>query len=181
LQRENGTWGIIGDPTEGALLTLAGKGGIERDQWESKLPRVGEIPFSSERKRMSVICEVKTATDGFPNEKYLMFTKGSPELILATCDRIDAGTKSYSLTSEQRQIILAENDKMASNGLRVLGFAYRPLPEVPPDGEGEAVEQQLVWLGLVGMLDAPRPEVRDAVRECRAAGIRPIMITGVTN
>jgi P-type Ca2+ transporter type 2C len=127
---------------------------------------------------MSVICEVKTVTDGFPNEKYLMFTKGSPELILATCDRIDAGTKSYSLTNEQRQIILAENDKMASNGLRVLGFAYRPLPEVPADGEGEAVEQHLVWLGLVGMLDAPRPEVRDAVRECRAAGIRPIMITG---
>jgi Ca2+-transporting ATPase len=191
LQRENGTWGIIGDPTEGALLTLAAKGGIEKDQWSSKLPRVGEIPFSSERKRMSVICEVTTVASGFSpvaevdptirdiaNEKYLMFTKGSPELILGRCDRIDAGTKSYALTDEQRRIILAENDRMASNGLRVLGFAYRPLPEVPPEGEGETTEQHLVWLGLVGMLDAPRPEVRDAVRECRAAGIRPIMITG---
>jgi P-type Ca2+ transporter type 2C len=191
LQQENGTWGIIGDPTEGALLTLAAKGGIEKDQWSSKLPRVGEIPFSSERKRMSVICEVKTVASGFSpiadrdpairdiaNEKYLMFTKGSPELILGRCDRIDAGTKSYAITEEQRRIILAENDKMASNGLRVLGFAYRPLPEIPPEGEDETTEQHLVWLGLVGMLDAPRPEVRDAVKECRAAGIRPIMITG---
>jgi P-type Ca2+ transporter type 2C len=192
LQQEKGEWKILGDPTEGALLTLAGKGGIEKDQWDSKLPRVGEFPFSSERKRMSVICQVEKVDNGvstitsvdpilsnlLQSEKYLMFTKGSPELILARCTHIYLGTGSVSLNDEQRRQILAENDSMASKGLRVLGFAYKPLTEMPPDGSDETSEQGLVWLGLVGMLDAPRPEVRAAVQECRDAGIRPVMITG---
>ncbi|WP_341527461.1 cation-translocating P-type ATPase [Nostoc sp. UHCC 0302] len=192
LQKENGEWAILGDPTEGALITLAGKAGIEKDQWNSKLPRVAEFPFSSERKRMSVISQVEQVATGeaslsavdpaiaglLQSEGYLMFTKGSPELILARCAQLHLGNHSAPLTDEQRQQILAANDEMASKGLRVLGFSYKPLVEVPPEGSDETSEQGLVWLGLVGMLDAPRPEVRAAVQECRDAGIRPVMITG---
>ncbi len=112
------------------------------------------------------------------SEPYLMFTKGSPELTLARSTQIHLGNHSAPLTEEQRQKILAENDLMASKGLRVLGFAYKPLGEIPAEGSDETSEQDLVWLGLVGMLDAPRPEVRAAVQECRDAGIRPVMITG---
>jgi P-type Ca2+ transporter type 2C len=192
LQKEQGEWAILGDPTEGALITLAGKAGIEKDQWNSKLPRVAEFPFSSERKRMSVISQVEGVATGetdsrgvdpaianfLQSEPYLMFTKGSPELTLARSTQIYLGNHSAPLTEAQRQKILAENDLMASKGLRVLGFAYKPLTEIPPEGSDEASEQGLGWLGLVGMLDAPRPEVRAAVQECREAGIRPVMITG---
>ncbi|MDB9445336.1 cation-translocating P-type ATPase [Anabaena sp. CS-542/02] len=196
LQKEKGEWAILGDPTEGALVTLAGKAGIEKDQWYSKLPRVSEFPFDSERKRMSVICQVEVETsppvetsqqkvstiDGvitnlIASQPYLMFTKGSPELTLARCTQIILGNNCLPLTDNQRAEILAENDRMASQGLRVLGFAYKPLLQIP-EGEGEKCEVNLVWLGLVGMLDAPRPEVRAAVQECRHAGIRPMMITG---
>ncbi|MDZ8106630.1 MAG: cation-translocating P-type ATPase [Nostoc sp. DedQUE12a] len=192
LQKEKGEWAILGDPTEGALVTLAGKAGIEKEQWNSKLPRVSEFPFSSERKRMSVISQVQEVATGegslnavdpaianfLQSESYLMFTKGSPELILGRSTQIYLGDRPAPLSEEQRQRVLAENDKMASKGLRVLGFAYKPLAEIPPQGSDETSEQDLVWLGLVGMLDAPRPEVRAAVQECREAGIRPVMITG---
>jgi len=192
LQKEKGEWAILGDPTEGALVTLAGKAGIEKEQWNSKLPRVSEFPFSSERKRMSVISQVQEVATGegslnavdpaianfLQSESYLMFTKGSPELILGRSTQIYLGDRSAPLSEEQRQRVLAENDQMASKGLRVLGFAYKPLAEIPPAGSDETSEQDLVWLGLVGMLDAPRPEVRAAVQECREAGIRPVMITG---
>ena len=192
LQKEQGEWAILGDPTEGALLTLAGKAGIEKDQWSSKLTRVAEFPFSSERKRMSVISQVQEVATGeassrgvdpaiasfLQSEPYLMFTKGSPELTLGRSTQIHLGNHTAPLTEKQRQKILAENDQMASKGLRVLGFAYKPLAQIPPEGSDETSEQDLVWLGLVGMLDAPRPEVRLAVQECRDAGIRPVMITG---
>ncbi|MBF2063945.1 MAG: cation-translocating P-type ATPase [Calothrix sp. C42_A2020_038] len=191
LQNEKGEWKILGDPTEGALVTLAAKGGIEKDQWDNKLPRVGEFPFSSERKRMSVITKIEPVDTGslssdidpvlrdrIHQEKYLMFTKGSPELILARCTEIDNGKHSLPLNEEIRKVILAQNDNMASNGLRVLGFAYKPLVEKPVEGSDEASEKDLIWLGLVGMLDAPRLEVRAAVKESREAGIRPVMITG---
>ncbi|MGF1675639.1 MAG: cation-translocating P-type ATPase [Rivularia sp. (in: cyanobacteria)] len=193
LQQEKDDWIILGDPTEGALVTLAAKAGIEQDQWNSKLPRVGEFPFSSERKRMSVICRVEQIDTGVStlgdvdpaisnllnsNDNYLMFTKGSPELILQRCTQIYVGNSAVELTEEQRDKVLAQNDRMAGEGLRVLGFAYKPLSEKPPENSQEQYEQQLVWLGLVGMLDAPRPEVRAAVKECREAGIRPVMITG---
>ncbi len=186
LQEEKGQWTILGDPTEGALLSLAGKAGIEKDQWSSRLPRVAEFPFSSERKRMSVICNVQKSTVAgqlaesglVKSESYLMFTKGSPELTLERCNRIHVGDASAPITHAQRTEILAQNEQMASRGLRVLGFAYKPLNALPPEGSEETSERELVWLGLVAMLDAPRPEVRDAVAKSRAAGIRPVMITG---
>ncbi|KGF73399.1 metal ABC transporter ATPase [Neosynechococcus sphagnicola sy1] len=172
LQRENGQWQVLGDPTEGALLTLAGKAGLEQAQQASHFPRVAEFPFSSERKRMSVIVQ-----EG-QGPTYRMFTKGSPELTLERCTQIQVGDRPHPLTEKQRSQILAENNHLASRGLRVLGFASQALGAIPPEHSEDSSEQNLTWLGLVGMLDAPRPEVREAVRRCRIAGIRPVMITG---
>ncbi|HBY78901.1 MAG TPA: magnesium-transporting ATPase, partial [Cyanobacteria bacterium UBA11148] len=183
LQQEKQDWTILGDPTEGALLSLAGKGGLFKEGLSQQFPRIQEFPFSSERKRMSVICENRESANWISSSPtphsplptpYLMFTKGSPELILERCTQIPEG----NLTPESRTQILEQNNQMASKGLRVLGFAYKPLSEIPPEGSDETTEQELVWLGLVGMLDAPRPEVREAVAQCRGAGIRPVMITG---
>jgi Ca2+-transporting ATPase len=174
LQQDDHKWIILGDPTEGALLSLAGKAGLFRDIHNHKNPRVAEIPFSSERKRMSVICQLQD----HENPESVMFTKGSPELILAQCTSVVVGNQNVFLAEADRQRILEQNNEMAGKGLRVLGFATRSLTILPPEGEEEGSEQELVWLGLVGMLDAPRPEVREAVKLCREAGIRPVMITG---
>jgi len=185
LQQEQQEWQILGDPTEGALLCVAGKAGIYKEKQSQLLPRTAEFPFSSERKRMSVICEVPghSGHSGFPAEKgqqpnYLMLTKGSPELTLERCKGIIVGDRVQPLTQEMRDRILAENNNMASGGLRVLGFAYKLWENLPPEGSEETSEQDMIWLGLVSMLDAPRPEVREAVRKCRDAGIRVVMITG---
>ncbi|MEG4408533.1 cation-transporting P-type ATPase [Microcoleus sp. MON2_D5] len=185
LQQEQQEWQILGDPTEGALLCVAGKAGIYKDKQSQLLPRTAEFPFSSERKRMSVICEVpgRSGNSGFPaaegqQPNYLMLTKGSPELTLERCKGIIVGDRVQPLNQEMRDRILAENNNMASGGLRVLGFAYKLWENVPPEGSEETSEQDMIWLGLVSMLDAPRPEVREAVVKCRNAGIRVVMITG---
>ncbi|MEG4859671.1 cation-transporting P-type ATPase [Microcoleus sp. K1-B6] len=185
LQQEQQEWQILGDPTEGALLCVAGKAGIYKEKQSQLLPRTAEFPFSSERKRMSVICEVpgRSGNSGFPAEEgqqpnYLMLTKGSPELTLERCKGIIVGDRVQPLTQEMRDRILAENNNMASGGLRVLGFAYKLWENLPPEGSEETSEQDMIWLGLVSMLDAPRPEVREAVVKCRNAGIRVVMITG---
>ena len=187
LQYEKGEWQILGDPTEGAIIALAGKAGIDKEPLCLKFPRVGEIPFSSDRKRMSVICqwpvvsgELANNEQPTTNHRYIMFTKGSPELVLEHCDSFQDGNKTGVLTDERRREILDNNNRMAGAGLGVLGFAYKSLDTLPTIGidASETVEQELVWLGLVGMLDAPRPEVLEAVRRCRDAGIRPVMITG---
>lgn len=196
LQKENGEWAILGDPTEGALLSLAGKAGLRKDRQERSYPRVGEFPFSSERKRMSVMVRRMKDEGGGMNERqraegrgqqaesdsqsssFVMFTKGSPELTLERCTQIQVGKQVEPLTNEQRSVILEQNNQLAGRGLRVLGFAGKPLTELPPEGSEEVSEHGLTWLGLVGMLDAPRPEVREAVAKCRVAGIRPVMITG---
>ncbi len=181
LQQEDGRWAIVGDPTEGALLSLAAKAGFNKDQYSNRLPRVAEFPFSSERKRMSVICQTDSDSLGAAPKaaaNYSMFTKGSPELTLERCAQVQVGDRVEPLTDAQRQHILTQNNELASRGLRVLGFAYRPLASLPPENSADTTEQDLIWLGLVGMLDAPRSEVRDAVVLCRQAGIRPVMITG---
>ena len=171
LQQKNGDWIIIGDPTEGALLVLASKGGCDFSEWQHRMPRVSEVPFSSERKRMSVLVQGEHGGT-------VMFCKGSPELTLECCTHIQIGDQIQAISDEQRQQILEENNQLASAGLRVLGFAYRNFASLPENGITTADESNLVWVGLVGMLDAPRPEVREAVKLCRQAGIRPVMITG---
>ncbi|MBD0336367.1 MAG: HAD-IC family P-type ATPase, partial [Cyanobacteria bacterium Co-bin13] len=175
LQKQGSIWTILGDPTEGALLALAGKGGFDKSQLAQTFLRVGEIPFSSERKRMSVV--VRSSADS-GSDDLVMLTKGSPELVLEHCRFWQHGNTQEPLTREMCDRILEQNNQMAGRGLRVLGFATKTLSALPPEGELEAAEQDLVWLGLVGMLDAPRPEVRTAVAECKQAGIRPVMITG---
>jgi Ca2+-transporting ATPase len=173
LDQESKDWIILGDPTEGALLALAGKAGMEQEALNNRVPRTAEIPFSSERKRMSVICEGVEAQDS----PYTLFTKGSPELVLERCKTYQRGEEIQPLTPQLREQVLASNNAMAGRGLRVLGFAYKPLEALPMELD-ERAEKNLVWLGLVGMLDAPRGEVRSAVEKCRQAGIRPVMITG---
>ncbi len=171
---KGGNWQILGDPTEGALLALAGKGDFQKEKYTNLMPRVGEFPFSSDRKRMSTIAQVTAE----PKTVCQMFTKGSPELILERCTGYQVGEETIPLTPSLRNQILAQNNQMAGQGLRVLGFSYKPLEEIPPEGSDDTTEQDLVWLGLVGMLDAPRPEVREAVARCKQAGIRVLMITG---
>ncbi|MGK7890323.1 MAG: cation-translocating P-type ATPase, partial [Leptolyngbyaceae cyanobacterium] len=189
LQKEQGEWAIVGDPTEGALLTLAAKGGVDPLAWNQELPRVGEVPFSSERKRMTVVVNLQPKEEVAQNGavvltnifaqsegRLLMGMKGSPELVLGCCRHWLSAKGPQLLTEKERDRILAHNNHMAQDGLRVLGLAYRWLDHLPDPLE--TAETQLVWVGLVGMLDAPRPEVRQAVKLCRKAGIRPVMITG---
>ncbi|WP_107669853.1 cation-transporting P-type ATPase [Cyanothece sp. BG0011] len=184
LSQEAGDWTIIGDPTEASLLVLGGKAGLEQSALEQQYARVGEFPFSSERKRMSIISQANQTSDRWPSwqsqpdDDYLLLTKGSPELILERCDYYQQGQRVQPLTQEHREQVLRGNNGMAKRALRVLGFAYKPLKQIPDATEADEAEQGLIWLGLVGMMDAPRPEVKTAVAKCRAAGIRPIMITG---
>lgn len=182
-------WLVLGDPTEGALLALAGKANVVQEVWSKFCPRVAEIPFSSERKRMNVFVELQPAElaerqvvlpsvveirAGYPC--YLMFVKGSPELVLNQCDRRQMGTDTEAMTEAIAQEILEHNDALAARGLRVLGIAYKPLDRLPDDPAD--AEMGAIWLGLVGMQDAPRPEAREAVARSQQAGIRPMMITG---
>jgi P-type Ca2+ transporter type 2C len=165
LQYADHQWQILGDPTEGALLVLARKAGIEATA--QSYPRVQEYPFDSDRQRMSIICE--------QSPYYLLFAKGSPESILDRSTHTLVADRYVELTEIDRQKIRAQNARLASQGLRVLGFAYRYFSHLP---DADQAESELLWVGLVGMLDAPRPEVRAAVATCTAAGIRTMMITG---
>jgi P-type Ca2+ transporter type 2C len=165
LQYTDHQWQILGDPTEGALLVLARKAGIEATP--QSYPRVQEYPFDSDRQRMSIICE--------QSPYYLLFAKGSPESILDRSTHTFIKDEYIQLTEIDRQTIRSQNARLATQGLRVLGFAYRYFPHLP---DPDSAESELIWVGLVGMLDAPRPEVRTAVATCKAAGIRTMMITG---
>ncbi len=169
LREEEGTWEVQGDPTEGALLVMGRKAGLDRDLLLQEYPRVAEIPFDSDRKRMSTFHE---APEGF-----LMCTKGAPESLLPWCTRVAASQGEAPLTEEGRQEIMEEAEAMAAQALRVLGLAYRPLSAIP-DLTPAAEEADLVWVGLVGMIDPPRPEAEEAVRRCHLAGIRVLMVTG---
>jgi len=184
LEQKQNKWDIIGDPTEGALLVLAAKVNLVQNAVNYQLERVWEFPFSSERKRMSVICQKKSGVDrpisefSIQNSPFIMFVKGSPEIVLERCSYYKIGNNTLSLTEEIRREIITSNNNMAGRGLRVLGFAYKPLQKIPAGKPKAATEREIIWLGLVGMMDAPRSEVKAAVRECKEAGIRTIMITG---
>ncbi len=176
-QEERGEWVILGDPTEGALLPLAAKAGVTAAT--HPLERVAEFPFSSERKRMSVVVRAEDQRlYSLVRGDFLLFCKGSPELTLECCDRVQSQGQVQELTPDQRRVIVEQNNTLASQGLRVLGLAYRPLDALPPHPAAPDLEQGLIWLGLVGMLDAPRPEAKLAVARCHTAGIRVVMITG---
>jgi Ca2+-transporting ATPase len=172
LVLEDGTWKVIGDPTEGAMLVAAHKAGGRRDQVERDLPKHHEIPFDSERKRRTVIRRM-------PAGVLRAFVNGAPEVLMRRCTRIYTEEGPRPLTAADRVDISRRNDEMAGRGLRVLGAAYRDLPHGAKAGEVTAdMEHELVFVGLVGMYDPPRPEARTAVERCRDAGIRVVMITG---
>jgi Ca2+-transporting ATPase len=163
------TWQVLGDPTEGALLVAARKAKIElAGESGARGPRVlGEIPFSSERRRMSVLVRE-------PDGALRSYVKGSPETVLELCDRERLAGRETALTPARRQHILANASQMAARALRVLALAFRDQPQ----GTAQPWEQGLVFCGLAGMLDPPRPEAREALHACRSAGIRVAMITG---
>ena len=159
----------IGEPTECALVNDAAKAGMTGLDVEH--PRVGEAPFDSGRKMMSVIVEEADGT-------FEQYTKGAPDVVVGLCTHYYDGEKIAPMTDEKRQAILAANKAMADDALRVLALASRTLTAVPDDCSPEALEHDLVFCGLSGMIDPVRPEVTQAIVEAKEAGIRPIMITG---
>lgn len=169
LINANGIWQVRGDPTEGSLVVVAAKAGIERE--ELTVPRIAEVPFSSERKRMTTIHDT-------PDGK-VAYSKGAPEVILDSCTRIYSEGIDRELTEQDRKRILQVNQEMAAGALRVLGLAYKPLAVKELGNEVvEKAEEGMIWLGLVGMIDPPREEVKQAVALCKEAGIESVMITG---
>lgn len=175
LQERDGRWIVQGDPTEGALIVAARKAGLEAEALDARFARIAEVPFSSERKLMSTL-----HSDAEREEHLLALTKGAPDVLLSRCSRELVGEKAVPLTQERREEILAINEEMAGDALRTLGVAYRPLPSDGFDVEefDERIEQDMIFLGLIGMIDPPRDEAREAVARAKHAGIRPIMITG---
>ena len=175
LQERDGYWTVQGDPTEGALIVAAHKAGLEDEALEARFERVGEVPFSSKRKLMTTI-----HTDAERPERLLVFTKGAPNVLLMLCSHELVGQQTRKLSDERRAEIGKVNEDLAGEALRTLGVAFRSLPAeaLEVDEVDERVEQDLVFAGLIGMIDPPRAEAKDAVGRARSAGIRPIMITG---
>jgi Ca2+-transporting ATPase len=170
LEEKGGKWLIKGDPTEGALVVAAVKAGMHETEVRLENPRIEEIPFSSERKRMSTIHQME---DG----KRIVFMKGAPEVVLQRCSYILDENGVRELTETERDQILKVNEEMALGALRGLGFAYRDFSEAFESTE-EHLERDLVFVGLVGMMDPPREEAIEAIKVCKQVGIKPILITG---
>ena len=173
----DGTWAVQGDPTEAALLVAARKAGLSSDALDSRLPRTGEVPFSSERKLMSTVHR-----DAHEAGRGVVFTKGAPDVLLTRCSFEVVGEGRRDLTDARRAEILQLNDTLAGDALRTLGVAVRWLTDDDAAARGKGdltgVERDLAFAGLIGMIDPPRPEAKEAVTRARAAGIRPLMITG---
>lgn len=173
---------VLGDPTEACLSVVAQKGGINIAQMNQQYPRVMELPFDSRRKRMTTIHQLR---EPFEGSVRIAFTKGSPKEVMELCSRCYEASASRPMQEKDRERIMQANDKYAREGLRVLAVAYRPLrkdddtlPDSIREYSAENVEKNLTFLGLVAMQDPPRSEVKDAVKLCRSAGIKIIMITG---
>ena len=177
VREEDGRWLVEGDPTEGALIVAARKAGLQSDALDARFSRVSEIPFSSERKLMSTLHRDRQRGD-----QQTVFSKGAPDVVLARCSRELRGEEAVPLTVERRSEIERTNLALADQALRTLGVAIRRLQEDPASVSGtgldDSVEQDLVFAGLIGMMDPPRAEAREAVAQAKRAGIRPIMITG---
>jgi len=171
-QRVDKTWGIIGDPTEGALTVAAAKAGFEKDEYNRQYKRIAEIPFDSDRKMMT------TFHSGYINDKIVSFTKGAPDIILDRCSKCYINGKIEDMTPDIKKKIAEVNSEFARQALRVLAFSYRVFDSLPDDINSESVEKDLIFIGLMGMIDPPRIEVKDAIVKCKQAGIKPVMITG---
>ncbi len=178
----SGDMRALGDPTEGALVVAAAQLGLFKFELEKQWPRVAEAPFSSERKRMTTIHRIKADPDltaaPWRSAPDVAFSKGAVDNLLDISAEVWIGDQAVPIDDELIRRITASNESLAQKGQRVLGIAYKALNELPESGSEEIVEQDLVFIGLVGMLDPPRPEVKQAVSISRSAGIRSIMITG---
>jgi Ca2+-transporting ATPase len=177
------TWRMVGDPTEGALVVAAAKAMLWRDEVEMRLPRVREIPFDSERKRMTTIHRIDQASPlaaatGLEQARAVAFVKGAPGILLENCTHLFEEGRVVELSIERRAEIVREHDAMAGSALRVLAVAYRALPDAPDAPAAERLEREMTFVGLMGMIDPPRPEVAAAVKVAKGAGVRSVMITG---
>ncbi len=172
LSREGEKWTVIGDPTEGALLTVGMKVGLEQSAIETQFPRVREYPFDSDRKRMTTI---RKLSDG----RLQAMVKGAPDILLQRCTHILGAEGVRQISERDVQLVTARIAELTQSALRVLAAAYREIDEAEiRDAEAESIEQRLVFVGLAGMYDPPRPEAREAIARCHSAGIRVVMITG---
>ncbi len=179
---------ILGDPTEAALVIAANDLGLSKSELEGLMPRVGEIPFTSERKRMTTVHRMPTVPPPFPLEAaarhstggipFVAFTKGAPGELLRASDTVWIDGKIERLSDSLRERLTQATDHLAGKGMRVLGVAFRYLDSLPALMDDETIERDLTFVGIVGMIDPPRREVAAAVATCGAAGIRPVMITG---
>lgn len=176
---EQGAVNVVGDTTEAALMVAAQKIGFTREKLEVDLPRVAELPFSSERKAMTTVHEVigETAKQLFPDTKYVAITKGAPDKLINWANFEQTPDEIVSLSDDRRTDWQNQVNNMANDGLRVLGIGYRPLESVPDELTPE-IERELQMLGLIGILDPARPEAKKAVQVAKEAGIRTVMITG---
>lgn len=161
---------FVGDPTETALVSFSGLYRYDKYSLEEQMQRVGELPFDSDRKLMTTINKAE--------DRYMVMTKGAPDVLLSRCKYILTDGQIKPLTAELKERIADANSAMAKKALRVLAMAYKEADQPPKEPSAEILEQNLIFSGLVGMIDPPRPEVKKAVEVCRGAGIRPIMITG---
>ncbi|HET9529401.1 MAG TPA: cation-translocating P-type ATPase [Blastocatellia bacterium] len=176
----------VGDPTEGALLIAAARLGLWQPELNRALPRVAEVPFDSDRKRMTTVHSaaeqsyepVEFVLSRVAGSPYIAFTKGAVDTLLDVSSKVWVDSVIEPLDDELRRRILDVNDGLAQEGFRVLGVAFKPVESLDEDGGESYYEQGLIFVGMFGMIDPPRPEVKDAVATCKSAGIRPIMITG---
>ncbi|MCW4045402.1 MAG: cation-transporting P-type ATPase [Candidatus Bathyarchaeota archaeon] len=164
-------WEIFGDPTEGALIVVAEKAGFSRQAWDSAYPRIREVPFTSERKRMTTVHKT-------PQGELVAYMKGAPETVLERCSHIVESGKEVKLTAAKSKAVLQANEQLAGDALRVLAMAYKRLPADAEKLGDDELEKNLVFVGLQGMIDPPREEAIKANKTCQKAGIRAVMITG---
>lgn len=172
INSANGAYKVIGDPTEGALITLGHKGKIIKKTMNEKYPRIEEIPFDSGRKMMT------TFHKNYIPDKIVSFTKGAPDIVIKRCKYIYINGEMRVFDEESRRKVLDVNNIFAKDALRVLALSYREFNSLPKDLSSDNIENEMTFVGLVGMIDPPRPEAKEAILKCKEAGIKPIMITG---
>jgi len=189
---QSGRFHAVGDPTEGALVVAAARLGLRKDELERIFPRMAEVPFDSERKRMTTVHPCPTFQSQIPKpleaildwslktgrSSYIAFTKGAVDSLMDVSSAVWVNEQAEPLSEMWRKRIFASHERLAQSGMRVLGVAFRLLESPPVEGHEGTLERNLIFVGLVGMIDPPRPEVKDAVQICKTAGIRPVMITG---
>lgn len=168
---EEDKWRIRGDPTEGALVVVATKAGFQQNEVKMQYPRIGELPFSSERKRMTTVHLI-------PNGDNIVYMKGAPEVILEQCAHVQELDKGERLTEQRKKEFLRINDEMAKEALRVLGVAYKKIPANITNFDEETLEKDLIFLGLMGTMDPNRDDAIKAVEVCKQVKMKPIIITG---